>query len=148
MLKTRFFVDFRRVVIDDFRRFSQIFTNFDDFAHGSDCYQEANCYQMRSFSWIFDGFEQFSNQNSSNFGDWGKVLPERDQKRCGRENHMILQSVTWTCSKHDFSLIFVGYSSRIFDEFRRFARISTFLRMVLMATRKRIAIECVHFRGF
>ena len=36
----------------------------------------------------------------------------------------------------------------IFDEFRRFARISTILRMVLIAARKRIAIKCVHFRGF
>ena len=96
----------------------------------------------------FDGFEQFSGQNPLNFGDWGKVLLERDQRRSGRENHVILQSVTWTCSKHDFSLIFVGYSSMIFDDFRRFSRISTFLRMVLIATRKQIAIKCVHFRGF
>ena len=106
---------------------------------------------MRSNAFIFvdfDGSEQFSGQNPQNFGDCGKVLPERDQKRSRRENHIILQSVTWTCSKHDFSLIFVGYSSRIFDDFRRFSRISTFLRMVLMATRKRIVIKCVNFRGF
>ena len=46
-------------LIEDFRRFLQIFTNFDVFAHGSDGYQEANCYQMRSFSWIL--------MDSSNF---------------------------------------------------------------------------------
>ena len=96
----------------------------------------------------FDGSEQFLNKNPTNFSVRGKVLPERGQKRSGPENHMILQSVTWTCSKHDFSLIFVGYSSMIFDDFRRFSRISTFVRMVLIATRKQIAIKCVHFRGF
>ena len=74
VLKTRFFIDFCGVLIDDFRRFSKIFTNFDVFAHGSDCYQEANCDQMRSLSWIFDGSEQFSGQNSQNFGAWGMIL--------------------------------------------------------------------------
>ena len=38
--------------------------------------------------------QNLSGQNPLNFGDWGKVLPERDQRRSGRENHVILQSVT------------------------------------------------------
>ena len=87
----------------------------------------------------FDGSEQFSGQNPQNFGAWGKVLPERDQKRSGRENHIILESATETCSKHDFSMIFVGYSSRIFYDFQGFSQISMFLHTVLSASRKRIA---------
>ena len=64
-----------------------------------------------------DGSEQFSGENSQKLYPWSKVLPERDQKRSGRENHMVLESNTETCSKHDFSMIFVGYSSRISCDF-------------------------------
>ena len=95
-----------------------------------------------------DGSEQFSDQNPQNFGTWGKVLPERDQKRSGRENHIILESATETCSKHDFSLIFVGYSSRIFCDFDGFPQISQFLHTVLTASRRRIGSKGVHFRVF
>ena len=95
-----------------------------------------------------DGSEQFSDENPQNFGAWGKVSPERDQKRSGRENNIILESATETCSKHDFSLIFVGYSSRIFYDFHEFSQISTFLHTVLTACRKRIASKGVHFRVF
>ena len=80
------------------------------------------------------GSENISDQNPQNFGTWGKVLPERDQKRSGRENHIILESATETCSKHDFSLIFVGYSSRIFCDFDGFPKISQFLHTVLTAS--------------
>ena len=77
-----------------------------------------------------DGSDKFSDQNPKKFGAWSKVLPERDQKRSGRENHMILESNTETCSKHDFSMIFVGYSSRIFCDFDGFPQISQFLHTV------------------
>ena len=79
-------------------------------------------------TFIFRGFrygpEQFSDENPQNFGAWGEVLPERGQKRSGHENHAFLQSVTLTCSKHDFSSNFVGYWSRIFDDFQGFSYIS------------------------
>ena len=93
------------------------------------------------------GSEQFSDQNPQNFGAWGKVLPERDPKRSGRENHMILESATETCSKHDFSMIFVGYSSMIFCDFDGFPQISQFLHTALTASTRRIGSKCVHFRG-
>ena len=75
-----------------------------------------------------------------------KVLAVRDQKRSGRENHIILESTTETCSKHDFSMIFVGYSSMIFCDFDGFPQISQFLHTVLAASRMRIGSTCVHFR--
>ena len=96
----------------------------------------------------FYGSEQFSDQNPQNFGVWGKVLPVRDQKRSERENHLILESTTETCSKHDFSMIFVGYSSRIFSDFDGFPQISQFLHTALTASTRRIGSKCVHFRGF
>ena len=92
----------------------------------------------------FYGSEQFSDQNPQNFGVWGKVVPVRDQKRSGRENHSILESTTETCSKHDFSMIFVGYSSRIFSDFDGFPQISQFLHTVLTASTRRIGAKCVH----
>ena len=95
-----------------------------------------------------DGSEQFSGENPQKFGAWSKVLPERDQKRSGRENHMILESNTETCSKHDFSMIFVGYSSMIFCDFDGFPQISQFLHTVLTASTRRIGSKYVHFRGF
>ena len=95
----------------------------------------------------FYGSEQFSDQNPQNFGARGKVLPVRDQKRSGRENHVILESTTETCSKHDFSMIFVGYSSRIFSDFDGFPQLSQFLHTVLTASRRRIGSKCVHFHG-
>ena len=49
---TRILADFREVLIEDFRRFSRILTYFNVFAHGSDRREEANGFQMRSFSWI------------------------------------------------------------------------------------------------
>ena len=76
------------------------------------------------------------------------MLPERDQKRSGRENRIILESATETCSKHDFSMICVGYSSRIFCDFDGFPQISQFLHTVLTASWRRIASKGVHFRGF
>ena len=94
----------------------------------------------------FYGSEQFSDQNPQNFGVWGKVLPVRDQKRSERENHVILESTTETCSKHDFSMIFVGYSSRIFSDFDGFPQISQFLHTALTASTRRIGSKCVHFR--
>ena len=53
VLETRFFDDFCRVLIEDFQRFWRISTDFAIFAYGSDCFQEANWFQMRSFSWIW-----------------------------------------------------------------------------------------------
>ena len=76
------------------------------------------------------------------------MLPVRDQKRSERENHVILESTTETCSKHDFSMIFVGYSSRIFSDFDGFPQISQFLHTALTASTRRIGSKCVHFRGF
>ena len=96
----------------------------------------------------FYGSEQFSDQNPQNFSAWGKVLQVRDQKRSGRENHLILESTTETCSKHDFSMIFVGYSSMIFSDFDGFPQISQFLHTALTASTRRIGSKCVHFRGF
>ena len=55
-----------------------------------------------------------------------KVLPGRAQKR-------------------DFSSIFVGYSSRIFDDFHGFSQISSFLHIVLNASMRQIASKYVHF---
>ena len=86
--------------------------------------------------------------DSAKFCAWSKALPERDQKRSRRGNHMILESNTETCSKHDFSMIFVGYSSRILCEFDGFPQISQFLHTVLTASRMRIGSKCVHFHGF
>ena len=50
MVKTAFFVDFCRVLIEDFRRFSWIFTDFVDFAHRFARFQQANRFKTRSFS--------------------------------------------------------------------------------------------------
>ena len=97
---------------------------------------------------ILHGSDQFSVQNPRNFGDWCKVLPERGQKRSGHENHGILQSVTWPCSKPDFSRTFEGSPSRIFGDFRRFHDFASFFYVVLNASRKQIASRYVHFLGF
>ena len=96
----------------------------------------------------FGGSEQFSYENPQNFGAWGEVLPERGQKRSGHENHGILQSVTWPCSKPDFSRTFEGSPSRIFGDFRRFHDFASFFYVVLNASRKQIAFRYVHFLGF
>ena len=53
LLKSRFFVDFCRVLIEDFLRFWRISTDFAVFAHSSERFHEANCFQRRSFSWIW-----------------------------------------------------------------------------------------------
>ena len=50
VVKTVFFVDFCRVLIEDFRRFSRIFTYFIVFAHRFERFQEANRFETRSFS--------------------------------------------------------------------------------------------------
>ena len=108
------------------------------------------CVHFRGFAWIREIFRS----KSTNFGArckvgaQCKVLPVRDQKRSGRENHLTLESTTETCSKHDFSMIFVGYSSTIFCDFDGFPQISQFLHTVLTASRERIGSTCVHFRGF
>ena len=81
--------------------------------HAFERFQVVNGFQMRSFCDSLHGSDQFSDKNPWNFDAWCKVLPERGQKRSGHENHDFLQSVTWTCSKREFSCIFVGYSSRI-----------------------------------
>ena len=91
----------------DFRRFRNFCTRFWPLPGGESV--------PHAFIFVdLDGSEQFSDENPQNFGAWGKVLPVRDQKRSERENHIILESTTETCSKHDFSIIFVGYASRIF----------------------------------
>ena len=94
---------------------------------------------------ILHGSDQFSLQNPRNFGDWYKVLPERGQKCSGHENHGILQSVIWPCSKPDFSRTFEGSPSRIFGDFRRFHDFASFFYVVLNASRKQIASRYVHF---
>ena len=96
---------------------------------------------------VFYGSEQCSDENPQNFSAWGKVLSVRDQKRSGRENHLIFESTTETCSKQYFSMIFVGYSSKIFCDFDGFPQISQFLHTVLTASTRRSGSKCVHFRG-
>ena len=76
------------------------------------------------------------------------MLAVRDQKRSERKNHVILESTTETCSKHDFSMIFVGYSSMIFSDFDGFPQISQFLHTALTASTRRSGSKGVHFRGF
>ena len=133
------------VLIEDFRRFWRIFVFFNVFVHSFERFREANGFETRSFSGFCIDPSKFSVKNVRNFGAWCKALPERDQKRSGRENHDFLQSVTWTCSKLHFSSIFVGYSSRIFGDFHGFSHISSFSRIVLHASRRQIASKHVHF---
>ena len=52
VLKTRIFVDFCKVLIEDFQWFSLIFTNFNVIAYDLDRFQKANCVKMHSFPWI------------------------------------------------------------------------------------------------
>ena len=63
VLKTAFFVDFCRVLIDDFRRFSRIFIDFIAFAHRFERFHEANGCDTRSFSGFLYASEQFSDEN-------------------------------------------------------------------------------------
>ena len=53
----------------------------------------------------------------------------------------------WNDLLHDFSMIFVGYSSLIFSDFDGFPQISQFLHTALTASTRRIGSKCVHFRG-
>ena len=106
------------------RRFSLKFTDFHRFHHFCASFWTLPGGKSRRKAfilWILYASEQFSDENPWNFDARCKALPERDQKRSGRENRVILQSVTWPCSKRDFSVIFVGYSSRIFDDFQGFS---------------------------
>ena len=121
---------------------------FNVFVHSFECFREANGFETRSLSGFCIDPSKFSVKNTRNFGAWCKALPERDQKRSGRENRVILQSVTWTCSKPDFSSIFVGYSSRIFDDFGGFSCFSMFLCIVLNASGKQMALKRAHFLDF
>ena len=103
VVKTRIFMHFQRVLIEDFRGFWLISRFSTVFEHRFERFQVAQCFQKRSLSCIFHASDEFSAQNPWNFDAWCKALPERDQKRSGCENHAFLQSVTWTCSKRDFS---------------------------------------------
>ena len=94
VVKTRIFMHFQRVVIEDFRGFWLISRFSTVFGHRFERFQVAQCFQMRSFSCIFYGSEQFSGQNPRNFNAFCKVLPERGQKRSGHENPCFLKSVT------------------------------------------------------
>ena len=111
-------------------------------------FREANGFETRSFSGFCIDPSKFSVKNPRNFCPWCKALPERDQKRSRRENRVILQSVTWTCSKRDFSSLFVEYASRIFDDFGGFSYFSMFLCIVLHASGKQIALKGAHFLDF
>ena len=71
--------------------------------------------------------------------------PTRSPWRPPRARRESILSVTWTCPKRDFSSIFVGYSSRIFDDFHGFSQISSFLRVVLSASRMQMAAKPIHF---
>ena len=102
----------------------------------------STCVHVRGVLWIRAIF----GSNPQNFGVWGKVSPVRDQKRSERPNHLILESTIETCSKHDFSMIFVGYSSTIFCDFDGFPQISQFLHTSLTASTRRIGSKCFHFR--
>ena len=148
MLKTRFFVEFCKILLKDFRRFSRIFANFIIFAHGSDRFQHANCFQMRSFSWILVDPSNFQMKihNISALG----AQCYRNVARSAPDVKitLFLQTVTWAWSKRNSSSIFVGYSSRIFDDFHGFSYISSFLRIVMNALRKQIASKTVHFLDF
>ena len=139
---------FCSVLIEDFRGFSQISRFSTVFVHAFERFQVVNGWQMRSFYDSLHGSYQFSDKNPRNLDAWCKVLPERGQKRSGHENHGILQSVTWTCSKHDFSCIFEGSPSMIFGDFRRFHDFALFFCIVLNASRKQFAFRYAHFLGF
>ena len=128
-------------LIEDFRRFRR----FHYFCASFWTLPGSKSHTNTFILWIWYGSEQFSNENPWNFGACCKALPERGQKRSGRENHGFSESVTWTCSKRDFSSIFVGYSSMIFDDFHGFSHISSFSRIVLHASRMQIASKHVHF---
>ena len=130
-----------------FPTISRVIKYFIIFAHRFERFQAqiaSTCVHFRGFRY---GPEQFSDENPQNFGAWGEVLPERGQKRSGHENHVFLQSATLTCSKHDFSSNFVGYWSRIFDDFHGFSHISAFLRIVLNASRRQIASKNLNHDG-
>ena len=62
VVKTRIFMHFQRVLIEDFRGFLLISRFSSVFVHGFERFQVAQCFQMRSFSCIFYGSEQFSVQ--------------------------------------------------------------------------------------
>ena len=102
VLKTRIFMHFRRVLIEDFRGFSQISRFSTLFVHAFERFHVVNGFQMRSFCDSLHGSDQFSNKNPWNFDAWCKVLPWRGQKRSEHENPYFLQSVTGTWSKREF----------------------------------------------
>ena len=81
VVKTRIFMHFQRILIEDFRGFWLISRFSTHFEHRFERFQVAQCFQMHSFSCIFYGSEQFSGQNPWNFDAWCKVLPGRDQER-------------------------------------------------------------------
>ena len=105
---------------------------------GFERFQEANRIQIRSFC----GFGMDPSNFRMKIHEISALAAKRylnvSTKRSGRENRGFSQSVTWTCSKRDFSSIFVGYSSRIFDDFHGFSQISSFLHIVLNASRRQI----------
>ena len=82
---------------------------FNVFVHSFERFREANGFETRSFSGFYIDPSKFSVKNPRNFGARCKALPDGDQKRSGRGNHVFLQRDTLTCSNHDFSSIFVGY---------------------------------------
>ena len=132
---------FCTILIDDFRGFSQISRFSTVSVHRFERFKVANCNPKRSLSCSFHASDQFSAQNSRNFDAWCKVLPCRGQKRSGHENPHFSQSVTLTCSKREFSCIFKGYGSRIFEDFRQFRDFQQFLIIVLNASRSRNAFK-------
>ena len=135
VVKTRILMHFQKILIEDFRGFWLISRFSTVFEHRFERFQIAQCFQMRSFSCIFYGSEQFSAQNPWIFDAWCKVLPGRDQKRSEHENPYFLQSVTGTWSKREFLCIFKGYWSRIFADFGWFRVFQQFLNIVLNASR-------------
>ena len=67
VVKTRIFMHFQRVLIEDFRGFWLISRFSTVFEHRFERFQVAQCFQMRSFSCIFYGSDQFSGKKTWNF---------------------------------------------------------------------------------
>ena len=61
-------------------------------AHGARRRDERAVVQAPGQQWILMDLSNFRIKIHKKFGAWCKVLPERDQKRSGRKNHIILQS--------------------------------------------------------
>ena len=74
MLKARIFMHFRRVLIEDFRGFSQISRFSTLFVHAFERFHVVNGFQMRSFCDSLHGSDQFSDKSRRNADAWCKGI--------------------------------------------------------------------------